>query len=51
MVVDPLDVEAMSAACDQLFTDIDARKERARKGLARAAPFTWEMTAEATIDA
>jgi glycosyltransferase involved in cell wall biosynthesis len=50
LVFDPEDVEAIGAAMERLLTDA-ALAERLRKaGRERAALFTWERTAELTVE-
>jgi glycosyltransferase involved in cell wall biosynthesis len=48
LLVDPYDVEALAAGLDQLLADEALRQELSRRGLERAAQFTWERTAAAT---
>ena len=45
------DVDAWSAAIAEVAADPDSRAAAATAGPAHAATFTWERTAEATIDA
>lgn len=45
---DPADVEDIAAVLGSLLGDAGARAELARRGLERAAAFTWERTAQAT---
>jgi glycosyltransferase involved in cell wall biosynthesis len=46
---DPDDGEAVTAAVARLVTDESLRRELAARGRERAARFTWEATAEATV--
>lgn len=49
MLVDPYDVDAWSEAMARVLSGEALRSELRRKGLARAAQFTWERTARATL--
>jgi glycosyltransferase involved in cell wall biosynthesis len=49
LVVDP-DPQAIAAGLSQLFGDPDLRGVLAAAGLVRAAGFTWERTAQATVE-
>jgi glycosyltransferase involved in cell wall biosynthesis len=49
MMVDPRDVPALTAAMCTSLTDSRARDSMIKKGLARAAAFTWEKTAAQTL--
>jgi glycosyltransferase involved in cell wall biosynthesis len=49
ILFDPDDEEAVTAALARLLRDEALRRELAARGLARAALFTWEATAEATV--
>lgn len=46
---DPLDVGGMARVVGNLLQDAAARRELAQRGAARAATFTWERTARATL--
>jgi glycosyltransferase involved in cell wall biosynthesis len=48
LLVDPLEVEALTAGIDRLLGDESLRRGLRSKGLARAAEFTWERAARAT---
>jgi glycosyltransferase involved in cell wall biosynthesis len=50
-VVDPRDVDALAGALARLASDDELRRSYARAGKARAASFTWERTAAATLSA
>ena len=49
LLVDPLDTEALAEALRLVLTDDGLRAELRRRGLARAARFTWQQTAAATL--
>jgi glycosyltransferase involved in cell wall biosynthesis len=49
VLVSPHDVTALTRLLDRLLRDVDLRTELSRKGLARAAGFTWRATAAATV--
>ena len=49
LLVDPLDVEDMAAKMLELAGSDDLRRLCARRGLARAAQFSWEKTARETL--
>jgi glycosyltransferase involved in cell wall biosynthesis len=51
VLVDPLDVEAMAAAMTRVATDGALRSRYTIGGRARAAGFTWERCAAATLEA
>ncbi len=51
MMVDPHDGSAIASGLAQLFGDDDLRAMLAAAGLARAARFTWEATAQRTAEA
>ncbi|MBC7225118.1 MAG: glycosyltransferase family 4 protein, partial [Anaerolineae bacterium] len=46
---DPLDVAEMARVVGGLLRDAAARRELAQRSAARAATFTWERTARATL--
>jgi len=48
--VDPFDVDGIGEALLRLWTDEDLRRVLRRKGLARAAQFTWQAMARRTLD-
>lgn len=48
LMVDPFDVEAIGEAVVRMVSDAALRADLARRGLARAASFTWERTADET---
>jgi glycosyltransferase involved in cell wall biosynthesis len=50
-LVDPTDVDAMTAASQSLIADKGLRQELAEAGVKRAALFDWEHTAAATAQA
>ena len=49
LLVDPLDTAALADALRLVLTDDGLRAELRRRGLARAARFTWQQTAAATL--
>lgn len=51
LTVDPTDIDALAGALRRVVTDDDLRSRLARAAPARAARFTWERTAQLTIDA
>lgn len=50
LLVNPEDVEEISQAVFKILTDEELRKKLRRKGLARAKKFSWEKTAERTLE-
>lgn len=50
-LVDPYDVDAISAALERLLTDDAYRHDLEARGPAQAAKFTWEATARTVLDA
>jgi len=48
--VDPFDYDEIGQALLRLWTDEDLRKTLQRKGLARAAQYTWSQTARSTLE-
>lgn len=50
VLVDPLDTDAWAAAMTRIVKDGGLRAEMRRRGLARAAEFSWEKTARATLE-
>jgi glycosyltransferase involved in cell wall biosynthesis len=51
LLVDPLDVKAISAAMDVLTWNVELRNRLTEKGYAQAAKFTWRTAAEQTLSA
>jgi glycosyltransferase involved in cell wall biosynthesis len=51
LLVDPLSVMELAEAMTRLAEDGAARRDLSRRGLARAAEFSWKKTAELTLDA
>jgi glycosyltransferase involved in cell wall biosynthesis len=51
LLVDPEDDDAIAAGLVRILTDEPLRAELMEKGPARAASFSWEATARATLDA
>jgi len=49
MLVDPFDVDALSAAIEKVISDSDLRATLSVKGLARAKRFDWRETARQTL--
>ncbi|MCS6860146.1 MAG: glycosyltransferase family 4 protein [Abditibacteriales bacterium] len=50
LTVNPLDVEAIAGAMEQILTDTALRQMLTARGLERARGFTWEKTARLTLD-
>lgn len=51
LLVDPTDTDALSQAMLDVYRDSALRERLQRLGLARAAEFTWERSADATMSA
>ena len=51
VLVDPTDVGEIADALARVLTDLGAADDLRRRGPERAARFTWEATARATLDA
>jgi glycosyltransferase involved in cell wall biosynthesis len=49
LTVDPYDVDGLAAAIERALTDEGLRAELRRRGLERAARFTWERAAHETL--
>jgi glycosyltransferase involved in cell wall biosynthesis len=49
LLVDPRSVDALASALGRLLTDDALRADLRRRGLARAAEFSWERTARETL--
>jgi len=49
-LVSPTDVQGLAQAITQLLEDENQRNQLASAGIQRAAEFTWEQTARATLD-
>jgi glycosyltransferase involved in cell wall biosynthesis len=49
-LIDPSDVRELTAALFELLTDAGARSHFSAAGLQRAAEFTWERTAQMTLE-
>lgn len=49
-LIDPSDVRELTSALVELLTDSDARAHFSAAGLQRAAEFTWERTAQMTLE-
>jgi glycosyltransferase involved in cell wall biosynthesis len=49
LLVDPYDVRAIAGAMRRVLEDGDLAQELRERGLARAAQFSWERTARATV--
>lgn len=50
VLVDPYDTDALAAAMERVLADESLRKKLRADGLARAAEFSWERTAQMTLD-
>ena len=48
LLVDPADADAWTAALERVLGDAELRNEMARRGVLRAAEFTWERAASRT---
>jgi alpha-1,3-rhamnosyl/mannosyltransferase len=48
-MVDPYDVEALADAMHRVLADRELQDDLRRRGLERAAGFTWERTARETV--
>lgn len=51
LLVDPLSAEDIAGAMHRIVTDAEACDDLRRRGLERAARFTWERTAQQTLSA
>lgn len=51
LLVDPTDTDAIAAAMVRLLVDADLQNEIRKKGLVRAADFTWSQAARRTLNA
>jgi len=49
-LVEPTDLQELTAALVELLTDQKAREHYASVGRQRSAEFTWERTAQQTLD-
>lgn len=49
LLVDPMDVEAIAAAMQQVLSDPGLAAELRRRGLEQASKFSWERTARETL--
>jgi glycosyltransferase involved in cell wall biosynthesis len=50
LTVDPTDAPALADALSRVLCDADLRADLRRKSIQRAAQFTWQRTAQLTID-
>ena len=50
LTVDPLDVSALAAAIRNVLSDAGLRDELRRRGLVRAASFSWTRTGQQTLE-
>jgi glycosyltransferase involved in cell wall biosynthesis len=50
IMVDPMDVNALTESIYQVLTDTDLKNKMIRKGLERSKMFTWEKTAQKTFN-
>lgn len=50
LMVDPNDIGGLAAAVSNVISDESLRKSLREKGLARAAQFSWQRTAEQTLE-
>jgi len=51
LLFDPLSVESIADAIARALRDADLRADLRRRGLARASQFTWQRTAQQTLEA
>jgi len=51
LLCDPTDVEALAHALEQVLGDLDLRNTLRARSLNRAAQFSWEQTAQQTLEA
>jgi glycosyltransferase involved in cell wall biosynthesis len=51
LLVDPTDVAAIAEALVEVLRDAGLRADLAARGAARAARYSWERTARATLEA
>jgi glycosyltransferase involved in cell wall biosynthesis len=49
-LVEPNDVEALARSIVEILGDEDRRRDLSRRGLEQAAKFSWERTAELTLE-
>ncbi len=49
ILVDPQEADDIAAGIERLLDDAELRETLVQKGLARAAPFSWERTARETL--
>jgi glycosyltransferase involved in cell wall biosynthesis len=50
LLCDPHDVVALSCTIEQALTNRDLRATLQQRGLARAAQYSWEQTAQRTLN-
>lgn len=50
LLIDPFEVEDLATAMDKVVGDCTLREDLIRKGLLRAAQFSWEKTAKQTLE-
>ena len=50
IMVDPYDVDALAKAMREVLTNAGLRKTMIERGLAQAKKFSWEKTAEETLE-
>ena len=50
LLVDPEDLPAMAASLTRIWRDDDLRADLRARGLARAAEFSWDRTAQLTLE-
>lgn len=48
-IVNPLDIDDIANGIKKVFEDISLRENLSKKGLSRAASFSWEKTAAETV--
>jgi glycosyltransferase involved in cell wall biosynthesis len=50
LLVEPDDIESIAGAVVRLIADSQLRADMIARGIDRAAQFTWERTAQSTLD-
>ncbi len=50
IMVNPYDIDSLAQAMRQVLTDSELREDMVRKGLEQSKRFSWEKTAEQTLE-